>query len=130
MKKLVKLAQLVIACVLLAQWWERSGREFVLGGVLDEGGDGLDVLRDWVVVLPPSLLYTFTDTVVAKLPGMPILHDGEEVGVILEAERVGAGNARIRYEADRSKLGWPITVAVAQAELAVKTAAGNIAVKL
>ena len=116
-RRLVKFA---VAFVIAAEWYARGGREFLFGEREETFGVG-STLRMWVTMpqawRPPVEHHAFERITIS---------DGDvEVGTVTafrvkEDARDMAGYPTEQYEAhveiERAALGYPINVAIAQAE--------------
>lgn len=117
MKRVLKL---VVVVVLVAQWYSRGGREFLFGTDLTEEISGvLDTFKAWID-LPPGVRVSNGEMSVEVLN-----REGETVGRVIEGRwkedaRDPAGfpteQMQVRAEFLRAMLGYPINVALAQAE--------------
>jgi hypothetical protein len=130
----MRLGRVVLAAVgalLFADWYARRGREFLLGPRYElEDREGLELLDRWVRVRPPGLKRTFTDTACVRMTGVTVELDGDVIGEIVEAKRLERGLARVHYRVQRQGLGWPITSAVARADMLVSEVAARFAVEM
>lgn len=115
--------------VVLAEWYTRGGREFLFGDAFARE-DSLEHFRLWI-----DMPYS-----VGAYGALPVeIHDpnGEVVGIAFGSRlnrdaRDYAGHPteqmQVHAEFERAKLGYPINVAIAQAEdFTRRTLAGSLA---
>lgn len=115
---------------LLGEWYMRGGRETLFGESVDEPRVGLETLRGWVTIPAPSIHHFYPASAFDQMVGLPVVLDGERIGRLTDAQRDEHGWARVRFEAERSKLGYPVNVAMSQVESAVTSAVGALASRL
>lgn len=130
-----RVAKLVVFAWLVGEWYTRGGREFLFGGEREQSEEerleGLRRIRSTMSVMPPDIRHTFTDGAARRATGMRVtMPDGTDIGQVVVAERTEAGWLRVMYDVDRAELGYPVTVAVGQAEQYVSSAVSKHAVKL
>jgi hypothetical protein len=125
-----RLVKIVLLGWLLGELYARGGREVLFGPETPDESRELEIIRRWITVPPPTIRHTFTDTAARRCVGADLVRDGDVIGHVLEAERDERGWLVVRYEAERVKLGWPINVAVSQAELVVARAVGVFAIEM
>lgn len=100
----------LIVAVVIAEWYTRGGREFLFGDAFEREHAPDDLLGAWVD-LPADADASMTEPLVME-------RDGEVVGVVKDL-RVNEDGPFKRLQAyvqiDRTKFGYPINVALAQA---------------
>jgi hypothetical protein len=106
---------------LLSEWWTRGGREMILGDKDKVQWQDLDSFRAWVDMPPGTKLHEVKPGTVVTNPR------GVEVGRIVSSRLkpdvpFGGEIVQARGEYLRAPLGWPINVAVAEAETYTRTA--------
>lgn len=104
MKRLLKLA---VVAWLIGEWWTRGGRETVLGDGI--GGGQSDSLNEFTVELASPDGWDMSPIV-----GRKVIFHGNAVGIV-----VSGNEEKVSAVFQRSLMGWPIHVAVSQAEKAL-----------
>lgn len=128
MKRLLKL---LAAAIVAAAWYEAKGRDLVFGPPVDDDEpEPLAVIRSEVTLPPPSINHVWTREAADRAPGTEFGKEGIPIGVVTRAALGENGTLVVGYEADRARLGHPITVAVAQADHFVRQAVADFAVRL
>lgn len=120
MKKLLGFATVAW---LLGKWWARD-QEWT-GGETDDGVPrGLREIELWVE-LPYGGKSEWVGTPVVMADGTPIGHViGQDVKPPFPADPYPREVPRVKVRVDSRRLGWPITTAIAQAELFTRRSLG------